>query len=81
MQLPHSAVLIYNNPGFTGCTFFLALNEVHEQPVIEDGKIIIGKVANMNFAVDHRYADAGKCKNLISSFLSVFENPEQYLKV
>lgn len=35
----------------------------------------------MNFAVDHRYVDGGKCKNLIPSFMSIFENPEQYLKV
>ncbi len=35
----------------------------------------------MNFAVDHRYIDGGKCKQLIPSFLHIFENPEQYLRV
>lgn len=34
----------------------------------------------MNFAVDHRYVDGGRCKNLIPSFLSIFENPEQFLR-
>ncbi len=48
--------------------------------MIEDGKIVIGKVVNVNFAVDHRYVDGGRCKNLVSSFKSVFENPEQYLR-
>jgi hypothetical protein len=34
----------------------------------------------VNFAVDHRYVDGGRCKNLIPSFLSIFENPEQFLR-
>ena len=33
----------------------------------------------MNFAVDHRYVDGGRCKNLIPAFLSVFKNPENFL--
>lgn len=49
--------------------------------MIEDGKVVVGKVANMNFAADHRYVDGGKCKNLFPAFMSVFENPEQYLRV
>ena len=69
----------YFNLGFTGCTVIGALNAVHEEPVVEDGKVVVGKVANINFSVDHRYIDGGKCKNLISTFLNVFENPESYL--
>jgi len=61
--------------GFTGCTSFIALNAVHEEPVIEDGKVVVGKVANINFAVDHRYIDGGKCKKLIPAFLHIFEEP------
>lgn len=41
---------------------------------------MIGKVANINFAVDHRYVDGGKCKKLIPSFMSVFENPEKFMR-
>jgi pyruvate/2-oxoglutarate dehydrogenase complex dihydrolipoamide acyltransferase (E2) component len=47
--------------------------------VIEDGKIVIGKVMNMNFAVDHRYVDGGKCTRLIPTLRKVLEDPEQYL--
>jgi hypothetical protein len=41
---------------------------------------VIGKIANINFAVDHRYVDGGRCKNLIPAFMSIFESPEKYLK-
>lgn len=51
------------------------MNAVHEEPVVEDGNIVVGRVANMNFAVDHRYVDGGRCKNLIPAFLSIFEDP------
>jgi pyruvate/2-oxoglutarate dehydrogenase complex dihydrolipoamide acyltransferase (E2) component len=37
--------------------------------------VVVGKVANMNFAVDHRYIDGGKCKKLIPAFLNIFEEP------
>ena len=39
------------------------------------------KVANVNFVVDHRYVDGGRCKILIPSFLIAFEYPEQYLNL
>jgi pyruvate/2-oxoglutarate dehydrogenase complex dihydrolipoamide acyltransferase (E2) component len=68
------------NLGFTGCTFFVALNAVQEVPLIEDGKIVIGKIVNLNFAVDHRYVDGGRCKKLFPAFEDVFENPEKYLR-
>jgi pyruvate/2-oxoglutarate dehydrogenase complex dihydrolipoamide acyltransferase (E2) component len=61
--------------GFLGCTFLVALNAVHEEPVIENGNIVIGKVAVANFVVDHRYVDGGRCKNLMPAFKSVFDNP------
>jgi len=34
----------------------------------------------MNFSVDHRYVDGGRCKNLIPAFMSIFENPEKFLR-
>ena len=46
----------------------MALNAVHDEAVVEDGKIVVGKIANMNFAVDHRYVDGGRCKKLLIRF-------------
>ena len=58
----------------------MALNAVHDEAVVEDGKIVVGKIANINFAVDHRYVDGGRCKKLFPAFEDVFENPEKYLR-
>ena len=68
-------VILTLNSGFTGCTVLATLNAVHDGPVVEDGKVVVGKVANINFVVDHRYVDGGKCKNLVSTFMHVFESP------
>ena len=57
-----------------------ALNAVHDEPVIEDGKVIVGKTAIVNFVVDHRYVDGGKCKHLVATFKRIFEAPEEYLR-
>jgi hypothetical protein len=68
MQLLHSQVNLPLILGFTGCTFFVALNAVQDQAVVEDGKIVVGKIANINFALDHRYVDGGKGKILFPAF-------------
>lgn len=57
-----------------------ALNAVHDEPVVEDGKVVVAKTANVNFVVDHRYVDGGKCKHLVATFKKVFEAPEVYLR-
>lgn len=65
--------------GFVNVTSFLSINAIHEAPVVEDGKIAVGKIMNCNFVVDHRYADGGKAKNYVSSFKRVFDNPQNYI--
>jgi pyruvate/2-oxoglutarate dehydrogenase complex dihydrolipoamide acyltransferase (E2) component len=57
-----------------------ALNAVHDEPAVEDGKVIVAKTAIVNFVVDHRYVDGGKCKNLVATFKRIFEVPEEYLR-
>lgn len=61
--------------GFTGCCFLVAANAVHEEAVVEDGKIVVGRVINCNFVVDHRYVDGGRAKTFVQAFRSVFEKP------
>ena len=56
------------------------MNAVHDEPVAEEGKVVIAKIANVNFVVDHRYVDGAKCKHLVATFRKVFEAPEDYLK-
>lgn len=65
--------------GFMDCVFFVSLNAVHEAPVVENGKLVVGRVVNCNFVVDHRYIDGGKAKTFIQTFRKIFENPELYV--
>jgi pyruvate dehydrogenase E2 component (dihydrolipoamide acetyltransferase) len=58
---------------------FVAVNASIKAPVVEGDKIVVGDVMNCNFAVDHRYIDGGKCKQLIPAFRHVFEHPEEYM--
>lgn len=67
--------------GFANCVFLLSVNAVQDAPVVEDGKVVPGKIMNCNFTVDHRYVDGGKAKKFTSAFQSVFENPEKFLEV
>lgn len=67
--------------GFANCVFLLSVNAVQDAPVVEDGKVVAGKIMNCNFTVDHRYVDGGRAKKFTSAFQRVFENPEEYLKV
>ena len=79
---PFTGIFLVNKYfiGFTGCTFLAALNAIIEEPVVENGKIVVGKVVNVNFVADHRYIDGGRCKDLFPCFYRVFEHPEEYLK-
>jgi len=44
---------------------------VHEAPIINGGKIEIGHIMNVNFVVDHRYVDGGKCTKLVPALKKV----------
>ncbi len=65
--------------GFMDCVMLISANAVHEEPVVEDGKIVVGRVINCNFVVDHRYIDGGRAKTFVKVFRHVFENPELYV--
>lgn len=58
--------------GFLDCVILVSANAVHEEPVIEDGKIVIGRVMRCNFVVDHRFVDGGKAKSLVKTFKEIF---------
>jgi pyruvate/2-oxoglutarate dehydrogenase complex dihydrolipoamide acyltransferase (E2) component len=66
--------------GFANNSMLLAANAIVDQPVVEDGKVVVGKVMNCNFVVDHRYIDGGNVAGMEDIFRKVFENPEKYLE-
>ena len=60
---------------------FASVNAAVKAPVVEGDKIVVGDVMNINFVVDHRYVDGGKCTKLIPALRRVFECPEEYMDV
>ena len=58
--------------------FFMSVCKIHEEPVIEDGKVTVGRVMNLNFVIDHRYIDGGKAKQLPKVLNDIFDEPEKY---
>ena len=67
--------------GFTNCTLLLSANAIIQQPVVEDGKVVVGNVMNCNFVADHRYIDGANCTKLSKAFRDVFNNPEAFMSV
>ena len=65
--------------GFANCSFLLSSNAIAKQPVVEDGKVVVGDVMNCNFVVDHRYVDGGSCANMMRVFSEVFNNPNKFM--
>ena len=59
----------------TGHVFIVAVCKIQELPVVEDGKIVIGRVMNVNFTVDHRYVEGGSAKYFLPTFRRVFDHP------
>lgn len=64
---------------FANWSVLLSANAITKQPVVEEDKVVVGRVMNCNFVVDHRYIDGGNCTKLMSVFKSVFEEPEKYM--
>ena len=65
--------------GFTNAVVFASICAVKEAPVVEDGKIVVGRQMQVNFTVDHRYVDGGRAKTFVEAFKRVFQNPEKYV--
>ncbi len=58
---------------------FIAPGEVTDEPVVENGKIVPGKMLTMSATLDHRIVD-GKHASIMSKVLrAVFDEPEKYL--
>ncbi|EGR28706.1 hypothetical protein IMG5_170060 [Ichthyophthirius multifiliis] len=63
---------------FMNCPALLVLNKVIDKPIVRKGQIVIAKVMNCNFTVDHRFIDGGKARYIKTAFIDVFENPEKF---
>lgn len=62
--VPYTRTLIYVAPGV-----------VKEVPLVENGKIVIGKVMNLNASFDHRFIDGYHASVLSKTLREMIENP------
>jgi pyruvate dehydrogenase E2 component (dihydrolipoamide acetyltransferase) len=54
---------------------FIAPGAVKEMPVVENGKVVVGKVMNVNATFDHRFIDGFHASVLANTLREMLENP------
>lgn len=60
---------------YTNTPIFIAPGAVMDVPVVEDGKVIPGKVMNLNASFDHRFIDGFHAGVLAKTVREMMENP------
>jgi pyruvate/2-oxoglutarate dehydrogenase complex dihydrolipoamide acyltransferase (E2) component len=60
---------------YTHVPIFVAPGMVKDVPVVEDGKVIPGKVMNINASFDHRFIDGYHASVLSKTLREMMENP------
>lgn len=60
---------------YTRTPIFVAPGMVKEVPVVEDGKVVPGKVMNVNASFDHRFIDGYHASVLSKTVREMLENP------
>jgi pyruvate dehydrogenase E2 component (dihydrolipoamide acetyltransferase) len=60
---------------YTHVPIFVAPGAVKEVPVVEDGKVVPGKVMNINATFDHRFIDGFHAGVLANTLREMLENP------
>ena len=57
---------------------FIAPGEIMDEPVVENGEIVVGKMLTLSATLDHRIIDGKHASIMSKMFRTVFENPEKY---
>jgi pyruvate/2-oxoglutarate dehydrogenase complex dihydrolipoamide acyltransferase (E2) component len=60
---------------YTRVPIFVAPGAVKDVPVVEDGKVVPGKVMNVNASFDHRFIDGFHAGILANTMREMLENP------
>lgn len=61
------------------CPIFVMIGAVHDEPVVEDGQVVPGRVMNIRFSYDERVEDGLAARLGFDVMLDVLEDPERYL--
>lgn len=64
---------------YTRVPIFVAPGNVKDEPVVDDGKVIPGKVMNVNASFDHRFIDGFHASVLSKTLREMLENPFEML--
>lgn len=63
---------------YTRVPIFVAPGAVKDVPVVEDGRVVPGKVMNVNASFDHRFIDGFHASVLSKTFHEIFEDPFRF---
>lgn len=61
------------------CPLFIMAGQIEERPVVEDGKVVVGRVLPIRFSYDERIADGLTARFGIESVVRVLEDPYHWL--
>ena len=63
---------------YTRVPIFIAPGAIKDAPVVENGKVVPGKVMNVNASFDHRFIDGFHASILANTFREMLENPFEH---
>ncbi|MFE8600533.1 2-oxo acid dehydrogenase subunit E2 [Archangium violaceum] len=63
---------------YTRVPIFIAPGAIKDAPVVEDGKVVPGKLMNVNASFDHRFIDGFHASILAKTFREMLENPFEH---
>ncbi len=63
---------------YTRVPIFIAPGAIKDAPVVENGKVVPGKLMNVNASFDHRFIDGFHASILANTFREMLENPFEH---
>ncbi len=57
----------------------LGMGKIREQPVVQDGKIVVRKILPLSLSFDHRIVDGAKAARFLNDVMKHLENPNEML--
>ncbi|OMJ73734.1 hypothetical protein SteCoe_27504 [Stentor coeruleus] len=68
-------------PSFLRVFGFFALNTMKDEPVIDNGKIVVDKVLSIMFSFDHRFGDGSRGTKALGEMKNRLENPYEFFRI
>ena len=58
----------------------MSVSAITQQPVVEDGKVVIGSVTTLGLSVDHRVVDGVKAAQFLGEIRRLLEHPDELVE-